>query len=237
MSSAIYVQLARQEGLVKEMNTIANNLANSSTTGYRSDQGVFAEYVVGRSGSADSLSMGVLGGHAFSEMPGALKMTGGTFDLALQGDGYFLLETDRGQRLTRAGHFQLNADGELVDPFGNRVLAEGGNPITFPQGASDIRFGSDGIISAGDFIVDRLAVVEPEGNMRRDGASYFEAPGGFAPTGTNGVTQGALEQSNVSTVLEVSRMIEVQRAYEFGQALLEREDQRVDQVIQMTRER
>lgn len=222
---------------MRELSAIANNLANSSTTGYRSDQAIFTEYVVGRTGPRDSLSIGALGGHAFNNLPGAMKVTGGTFDVALQGEGYFLLETDRGQRLTRAGHFQLNAQGELVDAVGNRVLAEGGNPIVFPKNASDIRFGSDGIISAGDFIVDRLAVMVPQGEMRRDGATHFEAPGGVAPVGTDGVTQGALEQSNVSPVLEVSRMIEVQRAYEFGQALLEREDQRIDQVIKATRER
>ncbi len=237
MSSAIYIQLARQDGLAKEMNTIANNLANSSTTGYRSDQAVFTEYIVGRSGPADSLSIGSLGGHAFSNAPGALKLTGGTFDLALQGDGYFLVETDRGQRLTRAGHFQLDAGGTLIDGLGNRVLAEGGNPIVFPPDASDIRFGADGIISAGDFIVDRLAVMMPEGDLLREGATHFEAPEGMAPVGTNGVTQGALEQSNVSSVLQVARMIEVQRAYEFGQSLLEREDQRINQILTMARER
>lgn len=236
MSTAIFVQLARQDGLVREMDTIANNLANASTTGYRSDAALFTEYIAGRSGSADSLSIGMLGGHAFSDMPGALRLTGGAFDLALQGDGYFLLETDRGQRLSRAGHFQLDAEGRLVDAFGNRVLAEGGNPIVFPPGAQDIRFGADGIISAGDFIVDRLAVMMPNGELRRDGGTFFEAPGGFAPIGTNGVTQGALEQSNVSPVLQVSRMIEVQRAYEFGQTLLEREDRRIEQVLKSTRD-
>jgi len=237
MSSAIYIQLARQDGLIREMSAIANNLANSSTTGYRSDQAVFSEYIVGRNGDAGSISIGTLGGHAFSNAPGALRFTGGMFDLALQGEGYFLLETDRGQRLTRAGHFQLNQNNELVDAFGNRVLAEGGNPIAFPPDTSDVRFGSDGIISAGDFIVDRLAVMMPEGELRRDGATHFEAAGGIAATGTDSLTQGALEQSNVSPVLEVSRMIAVQRAYEFGQALLEREDQRIDQVIKATRER
>jgi flagellar basal-body rod protein FlgF len=237
MSNSIYAQLARQAGLMQEMQVVANNLANASTTGYKTDRAVFAEFLVATGGENDSLSMGGLAGHSFKFEQGALNFTGGKFDLAVQGDGFFGIETAQGPRLTRAGHFQLSADGNLIDAYGNNVLGAGGNPITIPPEATDIAIGGDGSISYNGQLVDRIGVFIPEGQLLRDSNTLFSAPEGYAAVETTGVVQGALEQSNVSPVLEVARMIEVQRAYEAGQSLLEREDQRINQLINAVRER
>ena len=238
MSSSIFTTLARQQGLVQEMQVVANNLANASTTGYKSDRAIFAEFLVSTGGGpGTSLSMGGLGGHSFKFEQGSLNFTGGQLDLAIQGEGFFVVETPQGPRLTRAGHFQLSAEGQLTDAHGHAVLSAGGNPITVPPEATTVSFGSDGTLSANGEIIDQVGIVQSQGAVQRESNSYFSAPEGYAALPDAQLVQGALEQSNVSPVLEVARMIEVQRAYEAGQALLEREDQRISQLISAVRER
>lgn len=237
MSSSVYPSITRQAGLMQEMQVVANNLANASTTGYKTDRAIFAEFLVATGQNSESLSMGGLAGHAFNFEQGALKPTGGKFDLAIQGDGFFAVNTPDGPRLTRAGHFQLSAGGNLIDAEGNGVLGAGGNPITIPPEATDISIGADGSISFNGQLIDRVGVFAAQGQLMRDSNTRFSAPEGYAPIETTGVVQGALEQSNVSPVLEVARMIEVQRAYEAGQSLLEREDQRISQLISAVRDR
>ena len=237
MSDAVYAMLTRQQGLMQEMQVVANNIANASTTGYKSDRAIFGEFLVATGSQSSSLSMGSLTGHSFAMEQGALKITGGELDLAIQGDGFFLIESGQGQRLTRAGHFQLSPDGTIVDMEGNALLGAGGTPVTIPGNATKVSVAGDGGVSivTGDGQppqeVGRLGVVVPNGTLVRDSNSYFSAPEGYANAQSTEIVQGALEQSNVSPVLEVARMIEVQRAYEAGQTLFEREDQRFSQVI------
>jgi len=243
MSNAIYTMLGRQQGLMQEMQVVANNLANSSTTGYKSDRAMFGEFLVATGSQSSSLSMGGLAGHSFAMAQGALKITGGQLDLAIQGDGFFLVDAPQGQRLTRAGNFQVSPDGKLVDSNGSALLSAGGSPISIPQNASQIRIASDGTVSvsSGDGIPPQdvgqvgVVTVDQEATLVRDSNSYFSAPDGHKPAENNEIVQGALEQSNVSPVLEVARMIEVQRAYEAGQTLFEREDQRIGQIISAIR--
>ncbi|KJS26230.1 MAG: flagellar basal body rod protein FlgF [Hyphomonadaceae bacterium BRH_c29] len=243
MSNAIYTMLGRQQGLMQEMQVVANNLANSSTTGYKSDRAMFGEFLVATGSQSSSLSMGGLAGHSFAMAQGALKITGGQLDLAIQGDGFFLVDAPQGQRLTRAGNFQISPDGKLVDANGSALLSAGGSPINIPQNASQIRIASDGTVSvsSGDGIPPQdvgqvgVVTVDQEATLVRDSNSYFSAPDGHKPAENNEIVQGALEQSNVSPVLEVARMIEVQRAYEAGQTLFEREDQRIGQIISAIR--
>jgi len=236
MSISVYTALSRQDGLSKELELVANNLANSSTVGYKADRAIFVEYITPAGPDQPSVSMGTLAAHAFELSQSALKFTGGQFDVALQGEGYFQIETDQGIRLSRAGNFQLSNEGVMIDPFGNPVLGFGG-PITIPENASSIQIGGDGTISADGQLVDQIALVVPNGELRRDTNTMFIADGGTDQAEAATLIQGALEQSNVSPVLEIARLIEVQRAYEAGQAMLEKEDQRVSQAITTLRNR
>ena len=207
MSNAIYATLARQHGLMQEMQVVSNNLANSSTTGYKTDRAIFAEFMVSTGSDTSSLSMGSLAGHSFEMEQGGLKVTGGQFDLAVQGDGYFTVDTPQGTRLTRAGQFQLAANGNLIDMNGSNVLNAGGGPITIPPEATNLVISVDGTISANGLQIDQVGIVVPDGELMRDSNTYFSAKDGFAAAKDFGIVQGALEQSNVSPVLEVSRMI------------------------------
>ena len=231
MSNAVYISLGRQAGLAQELSMVANNLANSSTTGYKTDRAIFSEYIQASGNEDPSISMGWLSAHTYELSQGAVQATGNTYDLALQGDGFFAVETDRGVRLTRAGHFQQDPAGRLTDAQGNTVLGAGGNQITIPDNASLITIGADGSISADGQLIDRVGVFETEGDLVRDADTLFEPLAGYAPFEAGQMIQGALEQSNVSPVEEIARMIAVQRAYEAGQSMMEREDQRITQLI------
>lgn len=236
MPTSVYTAIGRQEGLLREMELVANNLANSSTVGYKADRAIFSEFVVSAGDNSPSISMGGLGGHAFELSQSSLAFTGSDFDLAVQGEGYFLIETPQGERLTRAGAFQLSSEGQLIDGNGNKVLDAGGGEIVLPPTVERFVVGSDGSLVADGQILGQIGIVIPNGEMLRDSNTYFSTPDGFEQLENGEVIQGALEQSNVSPVLEVSRMIEVQRAYEAGQAMLEREDQRLSQLINAVRQ-
>ncbi len=117
MDAAGYVTLTRQSGLMREMELIANNIANASTAGFRREGVVFSEYVR-RLDDAPSLSMAHASARHVDLTPGETEMTGAAFDFAIEGEGFFLVETPQGNRLTRAGMFTPSAEGELVNPDG-----------------------------------------------------------------------------------------------------------------------
>ncbi len=237
MSNSIYATISRQDGLLKELQVVANNIANANTTGYKTDRAVFAEYLVNTGPDTASLSMGALAGHSFDLTQGTVKFTGGQFDVAIQGDGFFAVQTPAGERLTRAGSFQVSSEGELITPDGASVLDSGNTPIQIPPEATSVSIAGDGAITVDGELLGQLGVFRPNGQVQRDTDTRFTAAGGMEPIENANVLQGALEQSNVSPVLEMSRMIEVQRAYEAGQNVLEEEHQRITQFISTVRNR
>ena len=228
MDNTAYTTLTRQLGLIHEMQIVANNIANAATTGYRQEGLVFSEYVLAIDGGP-SVSMATANVRRTSEVQGALTMTRAPYDFAVEGDGFFLIQTPQGERLTRAGAFSPSATGDLVTNDGYPVLDLGGAPVFVPPDAGDLALAADGTLSAGGQPLAQLAVVEPvdpEGLIREDGVR-FRAEGGFQPVEIPRVVQGFLETSNVDPVTQIARMIEVQRAYELGQSFLDREDQRI----------
>jgi flagellar basal-body rod protein FlgF len=232
-----YVMLSRQSGLLKELRTIANNIANAQTTGFKKEGALFSEYVSALDGKDPSLSIGRLGAHYSEFAQGTLNATGGDLDVAIEGEGFFLVESANGERLSRAGHFMRNVDGLLVNPDGMPVLDEGGGQVQIPFEASKIVISPDGTISADGNAVGRLGVVTaPQETLIREGANLWIAREGHQPVENPSVAQGYLEASNVEPVSEIARLIDVQRSYEAGQTLLEKEDERIEQVIRTVRQ-
>ncbi len=231
MDNAGYTTLSRQSGLAREMQIVANNIANTATTGFRAEGLIFSEYVKPVEGGA-SLSMGQGNVRNTSFEQGALTQTGGMFDLAIEGDGYFLVETLQGERLTRSGAFSVSAEGDLVTFDGYRVLDAGGAPIFVPPGRN-IAVSSDGTLSADGTPLGQIGLVRPieASDMEREDGVMFRAETGFEPSVGARVVQGFIESSNVNAVSELARMIEVQRAYELGQSFLQSEDERVRAAI------
>ena len=237
MEAAGYTTLTRQAGLLREMRLIANNVANASTTGFRQEGVIFSEYVV-RAGDGPSLSManGNIGNTSFQQ--GALTATGGALDFAIKGDGFFLVETPRGERLTRAGTFTTNAVGDLITVDGNRVLDTGGAPIFIPPDAGEIGAAADGTLSANGRPLGQIGAVRPAGETEliREGGVIFRADGPLEAAPESQIVRGYLENANVDPVLQIARMIEVQRAYELGQNFLDAENERVRSALRsMTR--
>lgn len=234
MDNSVYTTLNRQAGLIREMQAVANNIANMSTTGFRKEGVIFAEHVEALDGTEPSLSMATASTRNLDMTQGALTKTGGTFDFAIQGDGFFLIQTPQGERLTRAGAFTPNAEGELVTMDGMRLLDGGGTPIFIPPDARAISLASDGTLTADGRPVAQVGLWLPENpiDLVHEAGVLFRAEGGTVPVEQATILQGFVENSNVDPILEIARMIEVQRAYEMGQTFLDREDERIRGVIQ-----
>ena len=232
MGSIGYTTLSRQSGLLNEIQVVANNIANSSTTGYRSEGLIFSEYVKSAPGQ-ESLSMGRASIRNTSLEQGTLNQTNGSFDLAIEGDGFFMVETPAGNRLTRAGNFTPNAEGDLVTADGYRVLDAGQAPMFVPGDAETIAFGSDGTLSADGQQLGQIGLFMPdeEAQILREDGVMFRVEGETLPADGAQVLQGFLEGSNVSTINQLARMIAVQRAYEMGQSFLDNEDKRIRAAI------
>jgi flagellar basal-body rod protein FlgF len=230
MENALLIGLSRQIALHRELDVVANNIANLDTTGYKSDGSMFEEYLmpVARDGSfqgADARLSYVQDRatwHNFSAGP--VKQTGNPLDVAIDGDAFLVVQTPRGERYTRNGALQISATGELVTSNGDRVLGDGG-PIQFQSTDHDISINPEGTITVregsnttSDSPRGKLRLVRFDNvaQLQKDGSSMFAAANGEipqTPPPSVHVVQGALEQSNVRGVIEMSRMIEVTRTY------------------------
>lgn len=234
MDNASYIMLTRMSGLRRELQLVAHNIANSATTGYRREGVLFSEFVVGMGRTEPSVSMALGNTRQTVQLQGAMSQTNGRFDFAVEGDGFFQLETGQGPRLTRAGIFTPNAAGELVNPDGHRLLDAGGGPIFVPPGARDVTLARDGTLSADGVPLGQVGLVLPADpvTLSRAAGTLFAVEGDVVPVENPQILQGFLEDSNVDPMIELSRMIDVQRAYERGQRLMQREDERIKGVIQ-----
>jgi flagellar basal-body rod protein FlgF len=232
MDAALYTTLNRQSGLMREMGVVANNIANASTTGFRREGVVFSEFVSALD-QDPSLSMAHASGRHVDLSQSTLAQTGGSFDFAIQGQGFFLIETPQGERLTRAGSFTPSAEGELVSADGNRLLDAGGAPVFVPPDARAVALAQDGTLSADGQPIAQIGLWQPADPLalKHQSGTLFDG-GAIEPVENGLILQGMLEDSNVEPVSEIARMIEVQRAYELGQKFLDAEDERVRGVIQ-----
>ncbi|MEJ6396358.1 flagellar hook-basal body complex protein [Yoonia sp. 208BN28-4] len=234
MDNATYATLTRQSGLMNELRLVANNIANANTTGFRAEGMIFSEHVNNLGADHASLSMATGRVRDTVMLQGTIDQTGSPFDLAIEGDGFFLIQTPEGERLTRAGAFTTSQNGDLVTADGHPVLDAGGAPVFIPQGLGMVAISSDGTISVAGQPIGQIGLVVPNdiNGMIREGGTMFAAPDGFGPVPDGRMLQGFLEASNVNPTLQIARMIEVQRAYELGQNFLQKEDERIRGVIQ-----
>jgi flagellar basal-body rod protein FlgF len=232
MDASGYVTLSRQSGLMSEMEMIAHNMANISTTGFRREGMVFSEFVQGVD-DGPSISMAYGNTRSVDLSQAGVSQTGGRFDFALQGEGFFQVQTPQGVMLTRAGEFTPSASGVLMTNDGAPLLDDGGSAIVVPANAKSVTLAEDGTLSADGKPLAKVGVVVPDdrNSLQHQMGTLFTA-GTVQPAAHPTVLQGYLEDSNVDAVSEVARMIQVQRAYEMGQGFLDREDERVKNVIQ-----
>lgn len=233
MENTIYTNLTRLDGLKSELQVIANNIANVSTPGFKKEGIIFSEHVASLENSNTSLSMALAELQRSDLTQGPLTQTGAPLDLAIDGDGYFLVEFGDEQALTRAGNFKQNMNGELITATGYRVLDAGGAPVFVPPDAEHIKVSSDGTLSADGRLITNIGLFMPaEGETpKRVANTLFTVQETPEPVVDPVVLQGFQEDSNVDAVLEVARMIEVHRAYERGSNLNQSEDERIRTVL------
>ena len=226
MDSGLYAACAALVSRTQELDTIANNLANASTVGYRAQQNVFGSVLAAAADSpANSVSravnqFGILTGTTLDLTQGALQKTGNDLDLAIQGPGYFVVQTANGPMYTRNGGFQVSARGELVTATGDQVLGDNG-PIKILPGS--ITISPDGTISSNGAISGKIKVVEfPQGTkMNSVGNVYYSAPANTETAATKSdVRQGMLESSNVNPIIGMVELVNAQRSAEMMQRAL-----------------
>ena len=233
MDSTGYITLARQAGLLNQMDAIANNIANAGTTGFKREGTVFSEWVA-KTGQSPSLSIGYGNTRVVDLMQSGLSQTGGAFDLAVEGDGFFLVQGPNNQQmLTRAGAFTLGPDGTLQTNDGFPVLDESGGTVFIPPGVGKVTVAQDGTMSADGKPLGKMGLWGPTDplTLTHQQGTLFSASG-YQPVSTGQIMQGFLEESNVQPINEIATMISVQRAYQLGQSFLDREDDRSRNVIQ-----
>jgi flagellar basal-body rod protein FlgF len=234
MSNAEYVGLSLQTALRRQMDVVANNVANISTTGFKGERVMFLEQLsqanaASPPGKNSLLSMVSDYGTYRDTTQGSFNETNNPLDIMLQGDGYLVVQTPQGERYTRAGSLQLNVDGQVCDMNGFPVQGEAG-PIVIPQGDTKIKISPEGGISTesgqqGNFRIVRFA---KDQFPVPAGGGTFTAPADQAPLPASDtiVKQFGVEASNVQPVKEMTSMIELQRAYETVQNLLDAENTR-----------
>lgn len=238
MQGASLVLTSYQDSLMRAMDITANNIANVNTTGFKRESVDFDTYLV-RPEPTQTFQFGIENGTYRDVAQGPTIVTGNPLDVAIQGPGYLAVETQAGIRYTRAGALQLNNEGELVTPAGDKVLGDGQQAITLPQDAREILIGTDGTISVksgnGTAAIQsgKLALVnfENELSLSSVGNNLYSSDEQPLPEPDGVLIQGSIEQSNVRSVTEMTRMIDVSRTYQQVVRLLELENERQSKAI------
>ncbi len=273
MLRGIYTGASGMIAQQARMDAVANNLANVDQTGYKKDTAIFKtfpEMLIRRlsddglgivpTGSYDTmpfvgkLGTGVEVNEVYTQFEqGSLQRTENSFDLALEGRGFFAVQTERGERYTRNGAFTINQDGVLMTHNGDPVLGENGvirvqqnNFIVNERGEIIVNQAlsldpRDPVNMTGNTwesptVIDRIKLIDFERirELKKEGNSFYrETPesGPPLPPAEIKVVQGFLEKSNVSAVREMVDMIEVQRSYEANQKTVQAHDQTVGRLI------
>jgi flagellar basal-body rod protein FlgF len=222
----------------RAMDITANNIANANTPGYRTERVVFSDYIDKQTGTKSppgikSISYTHDRATYREPQPGSVTHTGNTYDLALTSDGYFTVNTKNGPRLTRDGRFGPMPDGTLADASGNAVLDTNGKPLQIPATDTRITIASDGSVSTESGQIGKIGVVQTDPmKLQAEGATHFIAGAPTTPVAAPGIVQGAMEGSNVQPVLEVTRMLDNERQFQFVTQLVQAEGDRQQNAIE-----
>lgn len=233
MENPIYIALSRQAALRRQMAVVANNIANANTTGFKKELMIYQAYSQ-KVPFTDKMDFVIDQGTATSHGQGDLAVTHNTFDMAINGPGYFQVDDGHGTKYTRNGTFTLDEMNRLVTQQGYIVLDTQGNPISVPRGGTDLTIAQDGEIRLGDQRIGQIGVVEFDNtlSLKKIRDSMFESSAPANPAENSRVMQGMIETSNVNAITEMTSMIEVHRAYEAVKSLLDREDRRQETIIE-----
>ncbi len=233
MDNTSYVALSRQNALQKQMDVIANNMANLNTVGFKAEEMMVAE--AGVKTKSDTTPFGRLVSFVRDEgtvrdaKEGPLQKTGAPLDVAIHGNGYFTLDSPGGARYTRAGHFRLDENGMIVSGEGYPVMQANGTPIIVAPNEAQINIANDGTVSTENGQIGQMRIV----NFANEQALKKSGDGTYITTATANtvtrpqLTQGMLEDSNVEAISQMTTMLQVQRSYQSIQNILDNEQDRI----------
>ncbi len=238
MDSPGYIMLSRLGAQLRGTQVLSNNLANADTPGFRAERAVFAEFLQPRAETAapgDRATAYAIDRATWRDTAaGSVSTTGNPFDLALRGDGFFAVETPRGERYTRAGRFALAGDGKLTDGEGNAVLDARGTPIAIGPNDTRVEVRGDGSVHSENGPIGQLRVVrfaDPQ-KLRAEGSRLYASDEPGAPAERPGVVQGAVENSNVQPVAEITTLTAQMREFQFATQFVEREGERLSSAVE-----
>lgn len=233
MENASLIALSRLIAEQRAMDVTAGNLANAGTPGYRAERTVFADWLLRQHLGTEPRGGGPL---AFTQdratyrepAEGTLTHTGNPLDLALSGEGFFTVQTANGPRLTRAGRFTLGANGGITDESGNALLDISGQKMQITPTDTRLSVAGDGTLSSENGRIGRIGIVVPTDpyRMTAEGSRLFRADAPTRPVTAPKLVQGAVEESNVQPIAELTRMMATERDFQFVTQFVEAEDTR-----------
>jgi flagellar basal-body rod protein FlgF len=225
MENTLYIALSRQMVMDRHMEVIANNIANMSTPGFKGEQMLFVEYL-GQMDTGETISYVQDLAVVRDIGEGAFEKTGNSLDVAIHGNGWFVVDTPDGQRYTRNGHFALDQLGQIVTPEGHPVLNTQGTPIRILKEDTVVEIAADGSIATNNGPRGQLNLVtfpDDQALKKASGSLYSsDVPGERALKAQ--AVQGMIEGSNVQPIIEVTNMIWALRSYQSAQQLIEGDD-------------
>ncbi len=229
MENTSYVALSRQAALWRQMEVVANNMANVNTPAYKAEQVMFTDYVA-KTKSADSpFGRNVAFVRDLATIrdtrEGPMIKTDAPLDIAIHGEGYFTIDTPAGQRYSREGHFHLDENGMVVTSSGYPVLQQNNTPIIVAPNESQINIAGDGTVSTENGVIGKFQIVkfDNEQDLRKAGDGMYQTTANPTTMDVPTLTQGMLEQSNVQPVLEMTHMMTIMRDYQGVQQMLQGE--------------
>lgn len=234
MESGYYAACTALVARTQALDTIANNLANASTVGFRAEHNVFSSVLAAAQNTSQSPlnqtinRFGVLSGTRVDQSQGALQKTGNELDLGIEGPGYFVVQTADGPMYTRNGAFQVSSHGQLITASGDAVMGDQGVITMLPGPAS---ISADGTISSNGAVAGKLRVVDfaPGTELESVGNTYYSAPANTATSSTSSsVRQGMLESSNVNPIEGMVELVTAQRTAEMMERALSMYNNEID---------
>lgn len=237
MQSGIYVGISSQIALERRLTTLADNIANMNTVGFRGTEVKFDQVMSQtRNDLKADIAFVTQGSDYLSTRNGEMIQTGNPFDFAVKGDGWFAIDTPAGQVMTRDGRFSMGTTGELVSTRGFPVLDAGGAPIQLNPAAGEPTVGSDGRIMQNGTTVAQLGLFTADANKgfiryENSGVIFSEAPQPVVDSGSIGVIQGYVEQSNINAISQMTQLVQVNRAFEGISSLMKSTEDSFSQAI------
>jgi len=245
VENSTYIALSRMDAQQRAMAVTADNIANASTTGYKRESVLFSDFLnhqhgdkVPAGGKDEAYTQDRATYRDFQQ--GDLQQTGNPLDLALGGEGYFQVRTANGVRLTRSGRFEEEPDGAVVDESGNPLLDRTGQPLVLPATDHRISIASDGSVSTETGDVGQIGIVtaRDQNRLQAEGGKLLRSDQPTALVQRPNITQGSIEGSNVQMMTEVTKMLDIQRNFQFMAQFVESEGQRqqnaIDKIVQVS---